>query len=156
MRHRPPGNGFRRVRPVAKKRLLASSCQSVRPSVRMYKSGCHCANVNYICYCGGGLKSVDKFQIWLKLNTLHEDRGVPYLCRLHQFVQHTAVFLAVTRSSTMHNSASKPATMHILIPLGNICSAASKPLSHKDFFYTKKAPPIVSVGRNTHSRTTST
>jgi hypothetical protein len=33
MRHHPTGNGFRRVRPVAKKRLLASSCQFVRPNV---------------------------------------------------------------------------------------------------------------------------
>jgi len=83
------------ARSPSRKRAPIIFVTPVRPSVRMYKSGCHCANFSYICYCGGGLwKSVDKFQIWLKSDTLHVDRGASYFYTLHQFVQHTAAFLA--------------------------------------------------------------
>jgi hypothetical protein len=38
-----------------------------------------------------------------------------YVDYIIQFVQHTAVLLAVTRSLTMNISASEPATMHVRI-----------------------------------------
>jgi hypothetical protein len=56
-----------------KKRLLASSCLSVRPSVRMEQLGCHGADFHEIWYLSIIPKSVKKIQVSLKFDKNKEN-----------------------------------------------------------------------------------
>jgi hypothetical protein len=57
---------FRRVRKIAKKRLVASSCLSVRPPVRMEQLGSHWSDFHEIIYLNIFRNSVERIQVSLK------------------------------------------------------------------------------------------
>jgi hypothetical protein len=58
---------FRRVRKICVKRLLASSCLPVRPSVRMEQLGSHRTDFHEIWCMNIFRKSVEKIQVTLTL-----------------------------------------------------------------------------------------
>ena len=72
------GSVFRECSQDCKKWLLASSCLSVRPSIRMEQHVTHHNNFHEILYRRISWKSVEKIQVSLKLvknnGTLHEDQ----------------------------------------------------------------------------------
>ena len=62
-----PAGGYRRVRKICEKRILASSCLSVRPSVRMDQLGSHWTDIHENLYLRIFGKYIEKIQVFIKI-----------------------------------------------------------------------------------------